>query len=52
MSDKPDIDSLRPIADAVGVNAARRHILLCCDQTKPKCVGKKRSLESWHRKNG
>lgn len=34
-------------ADAVGVPAARRHIFLCCDQTKPKCAERERSLEAW-----
>ncbi len=34
-------------AEALGVNQIRRHILLCCDQTKPKCCDKEVSLESW-----
>ena len=34
-------------ADAVGVQAARRHIFLCCDQSKPKCCGLERGLEAW-----
>lgn len=37
-------------ADAItklGIMAIRRHIFLCCDQTKPKCSGKTASLESW-----
>ena len=33
--------------DTLGVTSIRRHILLCCDQTKPKCSGKQESLESW-----
>ena len=37
----------REKAKEVGVYATRRHIFLCCDQTKPKCCSKKRSLESW-----
>lgn len=37
----------RQIAQAMGVHAARRHILLCCDQTKPKCCDKDRSLVAW-----
>ena len=32
----------------LGIRHIRRHILLCCDQTKPKCSGKTESLESWH----
>ena len=38
---------LRAIAESLGVSAARRHIFLCCDQTKPKCCDKERSLEAW-----
>ena len=34
-------------ASAVGIPSARRHIFLCCDQTKPKCCDKDLSLESW-----
>jgi len=36
------------VAETVGCHAARRHIFLCCDQTKPKCCDKARSLEAWH----
>ncbi len=31
----------------LGITEIRRHILLCCDQTKPKCSGQAESLESW-----
>ena len=41
------LDSQRRIAAAIGVDAARRHILLCCDQTVPKCCDKERSLAAW-----
>ena len=34
-------------ARAVGVSSTRRHVFLCCDQTKPKCCDKELSLESW-----
>jgi (2Fe-2S) ferredoxin len=34
-------------ADSVGVPAARRHIFLCCDQTKPQCCDRERSLAAW-----
>lgn len=40
-------DAQRKIADAVGVPHARRHIFLCCDQTKPKCCDRDTSLEAW-----
>lgn len=38
---------LRQCASAVGAPAARRHIFLCCDQTKPNCCDRERSLEAW-----
>jgi (2Fe-2S) ferredoxin len=38
---------LAEIATGLGIGHLRRHILLCCDQTKPKCSGRKESLESW-----
>ena len=34
-------------ATAVGIPTARRHILLCCDQSVPKCCDRDRSLEAW-----
>ena len=34
-------------ARELGVRHIRRHIFLCCDQTKPKCSARERSLESW-----
>jgi (2Fe-2S) ferredoxin len=40
-------DSQRQKAESIGVPAARRHIFLCCDQTKPKCCDKERSLAAW-----
>ena len=39
--------SLADIAAGLGIGQVRRHILLCCDQTKPKCSAKEASLESW-----
>ncbi|MBI1368901.1 MAG: (2Fe-2S) ferredoxin domain-containing protein [Planctomycetes bacterium] len=47
MSETGSIESQRVIAEAMGVHAARRHIFLCCDQTKPKCCAKERGLEAW-----
>jgi (2Fe-2S) ferredoxin len=40
-------DDLRVVAESVGVDVARRHILLCCDQTNPKCCEKERGLAAW-----
>ena len=34
-------------AEQVGVPEIRRHIFLCCDQTKPKCSSKEQSLGAW-----
>jgi len=41
------LESQRRVAAAVGVDVARRHVFLCCDQTVPKCCDKERSLEAW-----
>ncbi len=35
------------IAVTIGVLDARRHILLCCDQTTPKCCDKERGIAAW-----
>jgi (2Fe-2S) ferredoxin len=40
-------DSQRAVAGTIGVPVARRHILLCCDQTTPKCCEKARGLAAW-----
>jgi (2Fe-2S) ferredoxin len=44
---KATLEVQRRIADQIGVRAARRHIFLCCDQTKPTCCDKDRSLVAW-----
>ncbi len=41
-------DSRREAADALGLPRAKRHIFLCCDQTKPKCCDRERSLVAWN----
>jgi len=47
-SDTSDtMESHRAVADSIGVPVARRHIFLCCDQTKPKCCDKERGLAAW-----
>ena len=40
-------DSLRAIAAVIGVPVARRHIFLCCEQTKPKCCDMERGVAAW-----
>jgi (2Fe-2S) ferredoxin len=34
-------------ADQLGIPHIQRHLFLCCDQTKPKCCDKQRSLIAW-----
>jgi (2Fe-2S) ferredoxin len=34
--------------EALGIGAIRRHIFLCCDQTKPRCASREAGLESWN----
>ncbi len=43
MSDK----LLHKTLDELGVHRIERHILLCADQTKPKCSRKEESLVAW-----
>jgi len=38
----------RGIMDELGIPGSRRHIFLCCDQTKPKCCGREESLDAWN----
>jgi len=45
--DRDDLKKQRKIAKSLGIPETRRHILLCCDQTKPKCCKKKQSLKAW-----
>ena len=42
-----DIERLIQIAQGLQIGNIRRHIFLCCDQTKPKCASKEVGLESW-----
>ncbi len=51
MSDDPSLgetfDAQRKMAAQLGIEHLARHIFLCCDQTKPNCCDKQRSLEAW-----
>ena len=40
-------DDLLKTAQGLGVDQIRRHIFLCCDQTKPKCSDRTTSLAAW-----
>ena len=39
---------LAEAVDDVKINQIQRHIFLCCDQNKPKCSLRDKSLESWN----
>jgi (2Fe-2S) ferredoxin len=41
------LQRLLDVAGSIGVPNARRHILLCADQTTPKCCDRERSLVAW-----
>lgn len=40
-------DSLQQRAEFLNLSKIKRHIFLCCDQTKPKCCDKASGLISW-----
>ena len=47
MTGMADLERLTQIAGGLNIPQIRRHIFLCCDQTKPKCCNKEEGLESW-----
>jgi (2Fe-2S) ferredoxin len=40
-------EKITEVIESLGIAQIKRHIFLCCDQTKPKCSDKEASLESW-----
>ncbi len=43
-----DMDKrLKEKIESTGADRIRRHIFLCCDQSKPKCCSYKQGLASW-----
>jgi (2Fe-2S) ferredoxin len=42
-----DIPKLQKIAEGRGIGSLKRHIILCADQTKPKCYSREQGIESW-----
>lgn len=42
-----DVAMLDKFCDKKGLKSAQRHILLCCDQSKPKCCKYEEGMESW-----
>ena len=41
-------EELKDVVESLGIAHIKRHIFLCCDQTKPKCSDKELSLKSWN----
>ena len=41
------VAELQQIAGKLGIPAMRRHIILCCDQAKPKCCDRERSIVAY-----
>jgi (2Fe-2S) ferredoxin len=41
------VESRKAVAETLGLSQTKRHIFLCCDQTKPKCCDRERSLRAW-----
>ena len=39
--------SIQQLSTELGIPQIKRHIFLCCDQTKPKCCDKGESLKAW-----
>jgi (2Fe-2S) ferredoxin len=48
MPDPRPSPELLAAAKQYGVGGIVRHILLCADQTEPKCAPKERTLEAWN----
>jgi (2Fe-2S) ferredoxin len=48
MNENEAAEELSEQIEKLGINATRRHIFLCCDQTKPKCCDKEESLAAWN----
>jgi (2Fe-2S) ferredoxin len=47
MGSKKRAEELAERSDELDLGHIRRHILLCCDQSKPKCCDKDVGLASW-----
>jgi len=44
---EPTSEELGEVLDRLGLPAMRRHILICADQTKPKCCDREAGLAAW-----
>lgn len=45
---RPSAEQVANRVRTVGIEHIRRHIFLCCDQTKPKCSTREDSLAAWN----
>jgi (2Fe-2S) ferredoxin len=45
--DHPMTDDLKERAKKLGLQNIKRHIFLCCDQTKPKCCDLEAGMVAW-----
>ncbi|MBE9067637.1 ferredoxin [Leptolyngbya cf. ectocarpi LEGE 11479] len=41
-------NSLSKCVDALALSSMERHLLICADQTKPKCCDKASSIDAWN----
>lgn len=41
-------DELQKRVAELNLTGIKRHIFLCCDQTKPKCCTQEEGLDAWH----
>jgi (2Fe-2S) ferredoxin len=46
-SNSGELEQQRRVAEALGIPVCKRHIFLCCDQAKPKCADRQRTMEAW-----
>ena len=46
-NDSDTCTSLAACVDALALNTIQRHLLICADQTKPKCCDKAESIVAW-----
>lgn len=47
MTAEPKSGTLQEIGHSIGVDVAKRHVLICADQTNPRCCDRERSQVAW-----
>lgn len=47
LSPAPSLEALNQCVDALALKTIQRHVLICADQTKPKCCDKAASIVAW-----